>query len=534
MTLPVVLASLFGKLFARKPIINTPETMLGVGGKAINNKQEIFIPTISGGFITLPRQFAQSPFEKINNYLAQIHATISRSAITINSPLMRIWNMLERLFRTIFLPIELFLSSFLLPLLPILRMLLRLSMGTFLPMAITFFKTMMESKDSIAKFLTGEWLIELLFGKKEEQPSEIETTQEETTQGLEEITNPWAKTEEQTNETSQTSGEITNWWDEILNWLNGKNVFTNIQNFINNFESAFNSPFVTNIKDFVWNNMINPVLKYIGDFASPFKSPFVTNVSNFVWTNMINPVVNYISAFANAILNHPIVVGIRQFIWSNLIIPVINFVSDFARAILGHPIVVGIREFIWTNIVTPISNLILTIKNKFDEFKNNLPSPLNEIWQAISNLFNEIRNKINSFISSITFGIFGGGISLGTVTSGGGGGGSSRSGGSKGGSSPSYGPITILNAFQGGRPIARAFAYQHGGLIMEPVFGVGMLTGRQYTIAEKEPELVTPINQLKTNSGITININVNGNIIGITDFENRIKQIIEMELRRVK
>jgi hypothetical protein len=31
-----------------------------------------------------------------------------------------------------------------------------------------------------------------------------------------------------------------------------------------------------------------------------------------------------------------------------------------------------------------------------------------------------------------------------------------------------------------------------------------------------------------------ININVNGNIIGINDFENRIKQIIEMELRRVK
>jgi hypothetical protein len=76
---------------------------------------------------------------------------------------------------------------------------------------------------------------------------------------------------------------------------------------------------------------------------------------------------------------------------------------------------------------------------------------------------------------------------------------------------------------------------QHGGLILEPIFGIGLHTGRRYTLGEKSAEVVTPIEQLSTTkSGITININVNGNIIGISDFENRIKQIIEMELRRVK
>jgi uncharacterized membrane protein YgcG len=543
MALNILLATLFGKIIGKQRTsrINTPETMFGVGGGGINN-QQIFLPTIGGGFITLQRQWFL-PLEKINNWLAQIHAIISRSSISINSPLLRIWNMLERLFRTLFIPLELFLSSFLLPLIPVLRTVLRLSMATLLPMAVEFFKIMMENKDAIAKFLTGEMWFELLFGKKKE------TTSDEMEQ-LKEITDPWAMLKNKMEEEQNQSKSI---WDEIWDWLSGKKILSDIKsafennesaknvkqnvndsvinpvvNFIGNFKIPFNSPFVQNIKNGVQQNMINPVVNYIGNFASAIlTNPVVVGIKQFVWSNLVMPVINFISEYSSAIINHPIVIGIKQFVWNNLIMPVINFVSNYASGILQHPVVIGIKQFINANIVEPVSNFISTIKSKFDEFVRNLPSPLNEIWNAINNLFNEIRNKINSFISSITFGIF--------SVSGGGGGSKTSSGTSSGTTSTSTSSSSSGRTSKGGGPAkGPAIPLQHGGLLLEPVFGIGLMTGRRYTLAEREPELVAPLNKMQTTSGITININVNGNIIGINDFENRIKQIIEMELRRVK
>ena len=100
MVLPVTLASIFGKLITGAKALQKPlERIIRFG------ERQLFLPTPSGGFITIQRRVFESPFERLNNQLAQIHSAIIRSSISPNSPLVRIWNMIERLFRTIFLPI---------------------------------------------------------------------------------------------------------------------------------------------------------------------------------------------------------------------------------------------------------------------------------------------------------------------------------------------------------------------------------------------------------------------------------------------
>jgi hypothetical protein len=520
MVLNVTLATLFGKLLSGgKSVFSTVKSKL-FGD--IGDGQHIFVTTPSGGFITIPRGRGIiqqiNLLEKLNNRLAQIHATISRTAMTINSPLVRIWNMLERLFRTIFLPIELILSSLLLPLLPILRTLVRLSVGTLLPIAINVFKWMMENKESFIDFLSKlaspEWLIKLLFGegKGEGEETTTEETKDERMEQLEEIMNPWKKAKEQAEE-KQNESKST--WEEIWNWISGKKILETVK-------STFdNNPFVQNIKDFVWNNLINPVSNYIGNFRNPLDSMFVKNIKDFVWNNMINPVGNFLAGFRSP-FNFPFVTNIGQFVWTNMINPVANFLAEFGSAIWNHPVVVGIRQFIHENVIKPISELIATIQNKFNEFKNNLPAPLQGIWNAIENLFNEIQNRIRSLINTLTFGIFSGFI------------GGSSVGGGGGGSKTTWGSVQSHTIPQP-KISGPAHRLQHGGTLFEPLIGFGLHTGRTYTLAEKQPELVTPVDKVSGGiSGIVININVNGNIIGINDFENRIKQVVETELRRVR
>jgi hypothetical protein len=229
---------------------------------------------------------------------------------------------------------------------------------------------------------------------------------------------------------------------------------------------------------------------------------------------MLFPVIDFINKFNRAFTQHPISLQIYEFVVTKLLFPVVNFIIRFNNAITSHPIAVGINQLIQQNVINPIVDLISKIASKFNELNNTIPSKINEVGYAINNLIDNIKSRISALSTSVSIG--------------GGGGGGSRSTGRSGGFG--LGSQTGSGGMRGGP----AIPLQHGGLLLEPVFGIGLMTGRRYTLAEKEPELVTPLNKMQTTSGITININVNGNIIGINDFENRIKQIIEMELRRVK
>jgi SLT domain-containing protein len=53
--------------------------------------------------------------------------------------------------------------------------------------------------------------------------------------------------------------------------------------------------------------------------------------------------------------------------------------------------------------------------------------------------------------------------------------------------------------------------YANGGIISEPVFGVGLHSGQRYSFAENAPEVVTPLNRMgASGGGHTYNINFNG------------------------
>jgi hypothetical protein len=57
---------------------------------------------------------------------------------------------------------------------------------------------------------------------------------------------------------------------------------------------------------------------------------------------------------------------------------------------------------------------------------------------------------------------------------------------------------------------AKSYGYAEGGIINEPVFGVGLKSGSNYTFGEKESELVTPMSKMNNfgNGGETTNVNM--------------------------
>ena len=72
---------------------------------------------------------------------------------------------------------------------------------------------------------------------------------------------------------------------------------------------------------------------------------------------------------------------------------------------------------------------------------------------------------------------------------------------------------------------------QHGGMINEPIWGIGA-SGREYTLGEAGPEMVTPMGKGSGGIGpVTINVNVDS-INNDVDLE-KIKPVIERALHEV-
>jgi len=73
---------------------------------------------------------------------------------------------------------------------------------------------------------------------------------------------------------------------------------------------------------------------------------------------------------------------------------------------------------------------------------------------------------------------------------------------------------------------------QHGGMINEPIWGIGK-SGKEYTLGEAGPEMVTPMNKVGAGEigPVTINVNVDS-INSEVDLE-KIKPVIERALHEV-
>ena len=54
--------------------------------------------------------------------------------------------------------------------------------------------------------------------------------------------------------------------------------------------------------------------------------------------------------------------------------------------------------------------------------------------------------------------------------------------------------------------------FGRGGVINEPVRGIGR-SGRRYVIGESGPERVVPLANDRNQGGITVNLNIDGNLI---------------------
>jgi hypothetical protein len=71
-----------------------------------------------------------------------------------------------------------------------------------------------------------------------------------------------------------------------------------------------------------------------------------------------------------------------------------------------------------------------------------------------------------------------------------------------------YGPTLMSN----GRGIGSGHGYAAGGIISEPVFGLGLHSRQPYSFAENAPEMVTPMHNIPGGRGDThiYNITVKG------------------------
>jgi hypothetical protein len=503
MTLPVVLKSIFGKLFGIKTERNTVIKP--------TSERQIFLPLPTGGFATISRRIWESPFEKLNDKIAQIHTVISRSAISPNSPLMRIFHMLERLFRTIFLPLELMISSVFLPLMPILRFLINVMFRVVMPYAISFFKFMINASNTIENALKALLTIGSFFGfeNKEQKDKKKDENQKQKTlwdlivEGIGKLLGIGTAEAATDGSAPQQSTQTT---DKVKN---------PIVEFFDKINAAFTQhPIATQIYELVVTKVLFPTVDFINKFNRAFVlHPFALQIYEYTVTKMLLPVIDFINKFNHVFSMHPFALQIYEIVVTKTILPVVEFINKFNNAIVNHPVVIGINQLIQQNIINPIVEFIAKISSKFNEINNSIPAKINEINIAINNLIDNIKSRISALASSVTIGSLGGGGSSGNKTS--------------YGSIPSH---TIPQPKRSGP----AYPLQHGGLLLEPIFAVGLMTGRRYTLAEKQPELVVPVEKSSGVNGVVININVNGNIIGINDFENRIKQIIETELRRVR
>ena len=85
----------------------------------------------------------------------------------------------------------------------------------------------------------------------------------------------------------------------------------------------------------------------------------------------------------------------------------------------------------------------------------------------------------------------------------------------------------------GGGPVKKMAT---GGIIDEPIYGMGLNSGRQYLMGERGPERITPLGQTKTEKparNITINIHSVGNQAQLDTMIQRVKQEIALDDKRI-
>jgi hypothetical protein len=78
--------------------------------------------------------------------------------------------------------------------------------------------------------------------------------------------------------------------------------------------------------------------------------------------------------------------------------------------------------------------------------------------------------------------------------------------------------------------------YANGGWITEPIAGVGLRSGRGYTLGEKEAELVIPRSRMGESAGgaggMTVNVHLHGDYYGQSSFEDAVVGAIETGRKR--
>jgi len=104
---------------------------------------------------------------------------------------------------------------------------------------------------------------------------------------------------------------------------------------------------------------------------------------------------------------------------------------------------------------------------------------------------------------------------------------------SKGGTSP-YGKIypDVVAGYKSKYPSYRVNEYATGGIISEPVLGVGRRTGQMYSIAESGPEQVSPLGE-GGGGPVNVTFNVNG-VFNTRDFESSVKPMVLRWFKEVK
>ena len=74
----------------------------------------------------------------------------------------------------------------------------------------------------------------------------------------------------------------------------------------------------------------------------------------------------------------------------------------------------------------------------------------------------------------------------------------------------------------GNKPTTGGSPRQHGGLIEEPILGIGR-SGRRYMFGEAGTEMITPMNEISGSGSITINIQ---NMSASQQDLNNLRQVI--------
>jgi len=78
--------------------------------------------------------------------------------------------------------------------------------------------------------------------------------------------------------------------------------------------------------------------------------------------------------------------------------------------------------------------------------------------------------------------------------------------------------------------------FAHGGILTEPVLGVGQRTGKQYLLGERGPEAVVPLEgggMSEMSGPINVTFNVNG-VFNSSDFESSVKPMVLRWFKEVK